>query len=61
VTFEDVVDTVVWLRDPTDLAAIEGVLTPLFQKRKPALTVVGIPPNSPDSLVEIMMLAVAPD
>ena len=60
-TFENVVDVLVWLRDPTDLAAIEGVFTPLFQKRKPALTVVGIPPNSPDSLVEIMMLAVAPE
>jgi 2-iminobutanoate/2-iminopropanoate deaminase len=56
--FDDVVDTMIWLRDPSDWAAVSQVYKALIRQREPALTVVGIPPNSPDALVEIMMLAV---
>jgi 2-iminobutanoate/2-iminopropanoate deaminase len=56
--FDNVVDTLVWLRNPSDWAAVELVYKPLVRKREPALTVVGIPPNSADALVEITVVAV---
>jgi enamine deaminase RidA (YjgF/YER057c/UK114 family) len=53
--FGDVVETTVWLRDLGDFKAMTGML-PV----RGARTIVGIPPNSQESLVEIQMVAEKP-
>lgn len=50
--FRNVVETTVWLRDIGDVAPVMSLL-PVTGAR----TIVGIPPSSPESLVEIQMVA----
>ena len=55
-TFADVIDSVVWLRDVRLASGMDEVYRRIV-KGKHARTVVGVPPTSFDALVEIMMIA----
>lgn len=55
-TFEDVVDSVVWLRDMRHAPQMDAVYRESARKPHPR-TVIGIPPTSWDALVEIMVTA----
>ena len=55
-TFEDVVDSVVWLRDMRHAPQMDAVYRESAPKPHPR-TVVGIPPTSWNALVEIMVTA----
>jgi 2-iminobutanoate/2-iminopropanoate deaminase len=57
-TMDNVVDSVVWLRDARYFAAMNEVYREVVGPNPPARTTVRIPPNSGESLIEIMMLAV---
>jgi 2-iminobutanoate/2-iminopropanoate deaminase len=57
-TFANVVDSTVWLRHAHDLAAMNEVYREIVIPYPPACATVGIPPNSAEMLIEIMMLAV---
>ena len=55
-TFDDVVDSVVWLRDMRHAPQMDAVYREVAPKPHPR-TVIGIPPTSWDALVEIMVTA----
>lgn len=55
--FDDVVDSVVWLRDMRLAAGMDQVYRRVTGSARHARTVVGIAPTSFDALVEIMMIA----
>ena len=57
-TFANVVDATVWMRDARQFAAMNEVYGEIAGPHPPARTTVRIPPNSGESLIEIMMLAV---
>jgi 2-iminobutanoate/2-iminopropanoate deaminase len=56
-TFADIVDSTVWLRDSRDFAGMNEVYREIVQPNPPARATVRIPPNSGKMLVEIMMVA----
>lgn len=57
-TFANVVDSTVWLRDARDFAGMNEVYREIVGPDPPARATVRIPPNSGEMLIEIMMLAV---
>jgi enamine deaminase RidA (YjgF/YER057c/UK114 family) len=57
-TFANVVDATVWMRDARQFAEMNEVYGEIAGPHPPARTTVRIPPNSGESLIEIMMLAV---
>ena len=53
-----VVDATVWMRDARQFAEMNEVYGAIAGPHPPARTTVRIPPNSGESLIEIMMLTV---
>lgn len=56
-TFADVVDAVVWLRDPRHAAAMKEVYREIVKPNPSARATVRLPPNAAAGLIEIMMIA----
>lgn len=56
-TFADVLDSTVWLRDARDFSAMNEVYREVVKPDPPARATVRMAPLSPDALIEIMMIA----
>lgn len=56
-TFADVVDAVVWLRDARHAGAMNEIYREIVKPNPPARATVRLPPSSAQGLIEIMMIA----